>query len=470
MPKINTLFDAVTQRTTIPKHDLILDGDSFDKILHKENGILNKGDNSHTAQHPESKPTQSQKDECTAQQRNVKDNAQNVEEYDDIVIQPQIEELISLQHVLDLQTHEEIDGDLTSEEVREVQNDLNIIDINVIDEQILNTDDTSMSQETNIVDITKIPVESVYSMLNIVQDIQEQNTNISDTSCKQTDVVLIVNHEIVNITTIPQSQQTGKNDNIKQNSDYKSMKHSIINPFASGAKPVNDLAVKNARQGAKQTQNDSLDHRILTQVNDIDNAASESLLTKQDITIANNIEQPTRLDSQFIQLRDTGQAVNTAVSNNNDVTIRNVENISAHDQIIMSIKSAIDNKHSEITLRMYPEELGIVNITIEFSEVAKINTIKIVAEDLRTLNMLQEDYKKLEFELQKVVTIEDDSHLSFDLQQHSQGDNKQERASNGDTSKNITFILQQSQNSEPKIQMRSTVYVSNHNGIINLQI
>jgi len=84
------------------------------------------------------------------------------------------------------------------------------------------------------------------------------------------------------------------------------------------------------------------------------------------------------------------------------------------DQISMAVKSAVGRGQSEISLRMYPEDLGAVDVKIEFSEVGKIQSIKFFATKESTLELLQKDYSILERSLKEVVNAEDAS-LSFNL-------------------------------------------------------
>jgi hypothetical protein len=84
------------------------------------------------------------------------------------------------------------------------------------------------------------------------------------------------------------------------------------------------------------------------------------------------------------------------------------------DQISMAVKSAVGRGQSEISLRMYPEDLGAVDVKIEFSEVGKVQSIKFFAAKESTLELLQKDYSILERSLKEVINAEDAS-LSFNL-------------------------------------------------------
>lgn len=84
------------------------------------------------------------------------------------------------------------------------------------------------------------------------------------------------------------------------------------------------------------------------------------------------------------------------------------------DQISMAVKSAVGRGQSEISLRMYPEDLGAVDVKIEFSEIGKVQSIKFFATKESTLELLQKDYSILERSLKEVVNAEDAS-LSFNL-------------------------------------------------------
>lgn len=84
------------------------------------------------------------------------------------------------------------------------------------------------------------------------------------------------------------------------------------------------------------------------------------------------------------------------------------------DQISMAVRSAVGRGQSEISLRMYPEDLGAVDVRIEFSEVGKVQSIKFFATKESTLELLQKDYSILERSLKEVVNAEDAS-LSFNL-------------------------------------------------------
>lgn len=124
---------------------------------------------------------------------------------------------------------------------------------------------------------------------------------------------------------------------------------------------------------------------------------------------------------------------------------------SSSNQVAMAVKTAVDNQRSEIVLNMYPENLGSVDIQIEFNEVSKIQSIKILVNNKETLEILEKDRVFLEKTLSEVGKTSDSS-LSFNL--------KDGRNDNNDYQPQHLNLANQEQVNE-KVNSRSYQVINN---------
>lgn len=91
-------------------------------------------------------------------------------------------------------------------------------------------------------------------------------------------------------------------------------------------------------------------------------------------------------------------------------------------QVTTAVNIAAQNHISQISLKIYPENLGIVDVTIEFDVAGAINSIKMLADNPETLKLLVRDYAILERALNDVVKT-DDGSLSFGAKDQQNGGN-----------------------------------------------
>lgn len=92
------------------------------------------------------------------------------------------------------------------------------------------------------------------------------------------------------------------------------------------------------------------------------------------------------------------------------------------EQITMAVRMATQQGKNQISLSMYPENLGSVDISIEFNKTGEVHSIKVFAEKPETLRLLIRDYAILERSLNEVVKA-DDASLSFNLKDGQNGNN-----------------------------------------------
>jgi len=83
-------------------------------------------------------------------------------------------------------------------------------------------------------------------------------------------------------------------------------------------------------------------------------------------------------------------------------------------QITVAVKSAALHGKTQVSLTMYPENLGLVDIKIEFNDAKEISSIKIFAEKQETLQLLKLDEANLKDSIKAIVKT-DDASLSFNL-------------------------------------------------------
>lgn len=97
-----------------------------------------------------------------------------------------------------------------------------------------------------------------------------------------------------------------------------------------------------------------------------------------------------------------------------------------NDQVVMAVNTAVSRGKSDITLSLFPESLGSVEVRIEFSKIGEVHSVKFYAEKQETLALLSNDAKALENSLSKVVNI-DDASLSFNLKDGNENSNNFEQ-------------------------------------------
>jgi flagellar hook-length control protein FliK len=106
---------------------------------------------------------------------------------------------------------------------------------------------------------------------------------------------------------------------------------------------------------------------------------------------------------------------------------QNLQNLPAHEQIAVQIKSAMQNGNSRLTVALHPVELGRVEVKLDIDKDKKV-TATIVVERPATLDLLRNDAKALERALQDAGLQTDSGSLSFNL--------RDSNGQNGDGSQN----------------------------------
>lgn len=93
------------------------------------------------------------------------------------------------------------------------------------------------------------------------------------------------------------------------------------------------------------------------------------------------------------------------------------------EQISLSIKEAISNGKSTVTINMYPKALGAIDIHIEFSTVGGkqiVESIKFAAERRETLDIIHKSEADLRKNLTEVTKSSEEASLEFNLK-HNDG-------------------------------------------------
>jgi flagellar hook-length control protein FliK len=87
-------------------------------------------------------------------------------------------------------------------------------------------------------------------------------------------------------------------------------------------------------------------------------------------------------------------------------------NLAGHEQIAYAMKKATDDGTQNITIRLRPHQLGLVDIQMTVSADGKIQAV-LAADKPETLFWLQQDAKQLERSLQDSGLKTDSTSLSF---------------------------------------------------------
>lgn len=144
---------------------------------------------------------------------------------------------------------------------------------------------------------------------------------------------------------------------------------------------------------------------------------------------------------------------------------QNLQNLPAHEQIAVQIKSAMQNGNSRLTVALHPVELGRVEVKLDIDKDKKV-TATIVVERPATLDLLRNDAKALERALQDAGLQTDSGSLSFNLRDsHGQnGDGSQNGMGTGGGSGQGTGGSE----SEVKAEVRADV-IATADGYVDLE-
>jgi len=146
---------------------------------------------------------------------------------------------------------------------------------------------------------------------------------------------------------------------------------------------------------------------------DFDNSTFKTYNVKQD-----NSNDPTINYSELI-----------TPTLNNKLTVSFKEIAASHgeivpnevDQISMAVKMATETNQSEIHLSLYPQNLGAIDVKIEFQQ-GNINIIKFYVEKSETLELLLSDYQQLDRSIKEVAKT-DNAIMQFNLKDENKSGN-----------------------------------------------
>ncbi len=126
-----------------------------------------------------------------------------------------------------------------------------------------------------------------------------------------------------------------------------------------------------------------------------------------------------------------------------EIASQQLENIPhRNDQVRMAVETAVKNGYSKITLQMHPNNLGNVGIIIEFND-EKVVSIRFMAENRNTSELLAKDFAVLERELSKVVNIDRETSLSFDFKGDNSGNSSHQAEQNKKDILSTPLMLQE---------------------------
>jgi flagellar hook-length control protein FliK len=143
---------------------------------------------------------------------------------------------------------------------------------------------------------------------------------------------------------------------------------------------------------------------------------------------------------------------------------QSLQNLPAHEQIAVQIKSAMQNGNSRFTVALHPVELGRVEVKLDIDKDKNV-TATIVVDRPATLDLLRNDAKALERALQDAGLQTDSGSLSFNLRD-SNGQNG--GSQNGTGTGNGSGSGAGGSGSEVKAEVRADV-VATADGYVDLE-
>jgi hypothetical protein len=156
----------------------------------------------------------------------------------------------------------------------------------------------------------------------------------------------------------------------------------------------------------------------------------KGMISFQPIRIQDIAKNITKKDEQIL-LNQSLDFTQPLITQNGDQLLVSYKDVQSQqdlkaphlEQVVVAVRSAISQGKGQIILSMYPENLGVVDVRIEFNDLKEVSSIKIYAEKQETLQLLQRDSENLLDSL-KIVIKSDDASLSFNLRD---GQNEQAR-------------------------------------------
>lgn len=252
-------------------------------------------------------------------------------------------------------------------------------------------------------------------------------------------------YDDASITVVQQTQEPNEGRNVQKLQQFAQVNVVSDNIEAQDVTANAQVVLASVTENAstvvnnnKQQQQKPVDERLTSEVIDRDfmplvveeQAAANSDGNKQDLL--NQYNNTTADENSGTNNTLLGISDNTAtISFENNVTIAPGDTNTSHSRNIQAIATAIKDAHQtkqqQITLNLYPESLGSVDIEIKFSEAGKVQSIKFYTDRQDTLTLLKEGSLDLQNTLREVVTI-DDASLTFDLKHGNNNSNHSNEA------------------------------------------
>ncbi len=268
----------------------------------------------------------------------------------------------------------------------------------------------------------------------IIEDFETEKAEITENN-------QAINPQIIQIFDKTQDKPDSASINLDPNHDAKNlgkMDNSlneqskdlgiIINEDATGNMPLDELVDK--ASGSKNISDisgaEKKDATKFKEQPQLAESISKNLTNLQDeSTIKSDLQEGANNGQNFEQqnIPDLGKI--TFGNEKLNISFKEVANNFSDniphraDQISLAIKAGVQNGRKEISINMYPETLGNVDVKLEFNK-DQIVAIKIFAEKAETLNILIKDIAVLEKSLSEVVKA-DNASLSFNLKDGQNG-------------------------------------------------
>ncbi|WP_020592208.1 flagellar hook-length control protein FliK [Kiloniella laminariae] len=179
--------------------------------------------------------------------------------------------------------------------------------------------------------------------------------------------------------------------------------------------------------------------------------------------------KPTAVTTSTGFAQSLGNATSTAGSSSVATELKPQKplNVTASDQLSISIKKAVGENKDSISIKLHPSELGRVDVKLEIADNGVMKAM-ISAERPDTLDLLQRDSRLLEKALQEAGLKTDGQSLSFNLKQNgdqngASGDRSAFAAKQGDNQSSDTELA------ENELSQQGPL-VSRHDGDLDISI
>ena len=320
--------------------------------------------------------------------------------------------------------------------VTELQNPVSDIELTINDNEKITKQDKDDDQK--VIDYNDeannlaFPVLSISSNdFNDIQNFQINENRINNTQINNTWANENLNFKnFANADENYQIEKTDLNLNVEQNKNLN--EQSVLNQNIVESNDIDSTKIK-----VQSTPQE---------------VALQSSTILQNETFNPNDQQNFKRDQQNTENLDDSLNLGEATIGSDgklslsfkEAATKYLENIPHRaDQISLAVKAGLQNGKKEISLSMYPETLGSVDVEIEFNK-DQVVSIKIFAEKPETLKILIKDIATLEKSLAEVVKA-DDASLSFNLKDGQNGNeyqpaDRQTIKSLANNSENLTIV------------------------------